>query len=86
MTKMNHRTDSVSDTPEHIIKNIQKLMEEVEAIVAKSSPDSPESALSSRIEDLQERFAGAKAKAQGYYKVARQKVVDGAHAADDTIR
>jgi ElaB/YqjD/DUF883 family membrane-anchored ribosome-binding protein len=83
---MNHRTDTHSDSPEALIKNIQKLMEEVETIVAKSTDVDVAGGFKDRLTDLQDRFSGAKTKVQGYYKVAKQKVVDGAEAADETIR
>ena len=83
---MNHRTDTHSESPEALIKNIQKLMEEVETIVAKSTDVDVAGGIKDRISDLQDRFSGAKTKVQGYYKVAKQKVVDGAEAADETIR
>jgi ElaB/YqjD/DUF883 family membrane-anchored ribosome-binding protein len=82
---MNHRTDTNSQTPEQLIKNIQQLMEEVETVISKSS-DSATSGFTDKLGELQDRFNGAKTKAAGYYKAARQKVVDGASAADDTIR
>jgi ElaB/YqjD/DUF883 family membrane-anchored ribosome-binding protein len=82
---MNHRTDSHAQTPEQLIKNIQQLMEEVETAISKSS-DGATSGITDKIGELQDRFNGAKTKVAGYYKVARQKVVDGASAADDTIR
>jgi len=82
---MNHRTDTHSQSPEQLIKNIQQLMEEVETIVSKSS-DSATSGITDKLSALQDQFNGAKTKVAGYYKVARQKVVDGASAADDTIR
>ena len=77
---MNHRTETHPDSPEQLIKNIQKLMEEVEAAVSKSGNGSD------GLTALQDRFSNAKTKVQGYYKVARQKVIDGAEVADDTIR
>jgi ElaB/YqjD/DUF883 family membrane-anchored ribosome-binding protein len=83
---MNHRADTHSDSPEALIKNIQKLMEEVETIVAKSTDVDVAGGFKDRLSDLQDRFSGAKTKVQGYYKVAKQKVVDGAEAADETIR
>jgi ElaB/YqjD/DUF883 family membrane-anchored ribosome-binding protein len=82
---MNHRTESHSESPEQLIKNIQKLMDEVEAVVAKSS-DTAGSALSDKLSDLRDRFTSARTSAQGYYKVAKRRVIDGAEAADETIR
>jgi ElaB/YqjD/DUF883 family membrane-anchored ribosome-binding protein len=82
---MNHRTETPAQTPEQLIKNIQQLMDEVESALTKSSDDGS-SGFSDKLGELQDRFAGAKDKAAGYYKAARQKVVDGAHAADETIR
>ncbi|HVW20030.1 MAG TPA: hypothetical protein VHC86_02350 [Opitutaceae bacterium] len=82
---MNHRTESHSESPEQLIKNIQKLMDEVEAVVAKSS-DSATTALTDKLGDLRERFTSARQSVQGYYKVAKRKVIDGAEVADETIR
>jgi ElaB/YqjD/DUF883 family membrane-anchored ribosome-binding protein len=82
---MTHRTEAHSETPEQLIKNIQKLMDEVEAVVAKSS-DSAGSVLSDKLTDLRDRFSTARQSAQGYYKVAKRKVTDTAEAADETIR
>jgi len=79
---MNHRTETHPESPEQLIKNIQKLMEEVEAVVSKSGSGSESNGLAA----LQDRFSTAKTKVQGYYKIARQKVLDGAEVADDTIR
>src|SRR5665213_1567756 len=84
ITAMNHRTEAQTD-PEQLIKNIQTLMDEVEATISKSS-DAGTPLFGDKIGALQDRFSDAKTKVQGYYKVARQKVVDGAQTADDTIR
>jgi ElaB/YqjD/DUF883 family membrane-anchored ribosome-binding protein len=81
---MNHRTETHTDSPEQLIKNIQQLMDEVEAIVAKSA-DVGE-AVDGRLGDLQERLSSAKDKVQDYYKVAKRKISDGARATDDAIR
>ncbi|HEX3729651.1 MAG TPA: hypothetical protein VHV47_07590 [Opitutaceae bacterium] len=82
---MNHRTETHTESPEQLIKNIQKLMDEVEAVVAKST-DTAGSALGEKLGDLRERFNSARTSAQGYYKIAKRKVADGAEAADETIR
>jgi ElaB/YqjD/DUF883 family membrane-anchored ribosome-binding protein len=82
---MNHRTEMHTESPEQLIKNIQKLMEEVEATIAKSS-DGSAAAAGDKLAALQDRFSDAKTKLQGYYKVAKQRIVDGAQTADDTIR
>jgi ElaB/YqjD/DUF883 family membrane-anchored ribosome-binding protein len=82
---MNHRTEMHIDSPDQLIKNIQKLMDEVEATIAKST-DGSASPISDNLSALRDRFTDAKAKAQGYYKVAKQRIVDGAQTADDTIR
>jgi ElaB/YqjD/DUF883 family membrane-anchored ribosome-binding protein len=85
ITAMNHRAESHIDSPEQLIKNIQKLMDEVEATIAKTT-DGTTSVLGEKLEALQDRYSDAKTKVQGYYKVAKQKVVDSAQTADDTIR
>lgn len=81
---MNSR-ETQSESPEQLIKNIQKLMDEVEAIVAKSA-DTTGGVLSEKLEELQDRFATARERATGYYKAARRRVSEGAEYADETIR
>jgi ElaB/YqjD/DUF883 family membrane-anchored ribosome-binding protein len=80
---MNHRTEPKADSPEQLIKNIQSLMDEVEAIVAKSADSD---GIGGRVGDLKERFSNAKDQVQGYYKAARKRIVSGAQTADETIR
>jgi ElaB/YqjD/DUF883 family membrane-anchored ribosome-binding protein len=83
---MNSRTDSpTSDSPDQLIRNIQKLMDEVEAVVAKST-DSAGHEFSEKFDELQDRLAAATDKVRGAYTTARKKVVAGAQRADDTIR
>jgi len=82
---MNHRTESHAESPEQLIKNIQKLMDEVEAVVAKSA-DAAGSGLGDKLGELRDRFSSARTSVQGYYKVAKKKVIDGAEVADETIR
>ena len=80
-----HKTAESSTSPEELIANIQKLMDEVEDIVNR-----PASALhngvGSRLADLQERLSGMTDSVRGAYKTARRNVVAGAHKTDETIR
>jgi ElaB/YqjD/DUF883 family membrane-anchored ribosome-binding protein len=87
---MPHRTESHSHTadnegPDKLIQNIQKLMDEVESLVAKSG-DSANHAIGDKLTALKDRLSGATDKAREYYTTARKKVVAGAHQADETIR
>ena len=56
---MNHRTEMHIDSPEQLIKNIQKLMDEVEATIAKST-DGSASPAGDKLTALQDRFSDAK--------------------------
>jgi ElaB/YqjD/DUF883 family membrane-anchored ribosome-binding protein len=82
---MNHRTEAHTDSPDQLIKSIQKLLDEVEATIAKSADGSSPGA-GDKLDALQERFSDAKTKIQGYYNTARQRIVSGAQSADETIR
>jgi ElaB/YqjD/DUF883 family membrane-anchored ribosome-binding protein len=82
-------TEAHPGSPEELVQTIQKLMDEVEAIIA-----NPSEALSGetgqKLNELRERFSGAterlNEKLNGMYRSVRRNVVDGAHKADDTIR
>ncbi len=72
-------------TAEELIQNIQKLMAEVEEVISRGGEAVTEQA-TSRLGELQDRLSSASSAVQGYYRSARRKVVQGAQAADDTIR
>lgn len=85
---MSDRTKSNStstQSAEELIANIQKLMAEVESVIANGSDAVTEGA-TSRLAALQERFSSASDAVQGYYRTAKKKVTAGAQAADETIR
>lgn len=72
-------------TAEELIQNIQKLMAEVEEVIARGGEAVTDQA-TSRLEELQDRLSSASSAVQGFYRNARRKVVQGVQAADDTIR
>lgn len=86
---MSDRTKSHSATGEHsaeeLIQNIQKLMSEVEEVIARGGEAVTEQA-TSRFEELQDRLGSARDAVSGYYRTASRKVKQGMQAADETIR
>ncbi len=83
---MNQKSEaSATPSPEDLIANIHKLMDEVESIVSRPG-EAAHSLSGGRLEELQERLSGAADKVKGMYKTAKRKVVAGASQADDTIR
>jgi ElaB/YqjD/DUF883 family membrane-anchored ribosome-binding protein len=74
-----------TQTAEELISNIQKLMAEVESVIATGGESATEAA-TSRLAALQDRFSTASEAVQGYYRTAKKKVTAGAEAADETIR
>jgi ElaB/YqjD/DUF883 family membrane-anchored ribosome-binding protein len=80
---MNSKTNEHS--AEQLIKNIQKLMAEVEEIIA-SSGEAVSQEATSKLEELQGRLSSATDAVKGYYNTARKRVIAGAEVADDTIR
>ena len=72
-------------TAEELIRNIQKLMAEVEEVIANSG-DVVKGEATSRLEELQNRLSSASDAMAGMYRTARRRVVDGAQVADETIR
>jgi ElaB/YqjD/DUF883 family membrane-anchored ribosome-binding protein len=89
---MNHRTESQSHstetghkTTEALILNIQKLMDEVEAAVAKSGEDA-DNGLGQKLDALQDRLTHATERVRGFYASARKRVSAGAQRTDEAIR
>lgn len=89
---MNHRSESHSHpaetgskTTETLIQNIQKLMDEVEAAVAKSG-DAADKGLGHKLDALQDRLSHATDRVRGFYASARKQVSAGAQRTDETIR
>ena len=82
---MTQKSESTVPSPEDLIANIHKLMDEVESIVSRPG-EAAHSLAGGKLEELQERLSAATDKIKGVYKVAKRKVVAGASQADDTIR
>jgi len=88
---MSERTKSSSashpPSAEELMKNIQSLMAEVEALVAGAGGGSEGGGEDgSLLQHLQDRFSDVSEKVRGQYRNAQKKVVAGARAADETIR
>jgi ElaB/YqjD/DUF883 family membrane-anchored ribosome-binding protein len=81
---MNDSTTAAS-APEELIRNIQKLMDEVEAVVARSQGES-DGDLAPTLEALEDRLALARERVGGVFRTAREKIALGARRADETIR
>lgn len=73
---------AAAESPEQIVEHISRLMAEAEAMlegpVAERAGD--------KIQDLRSRFSQLQSKASMAYSDARQRVVAGAKATDQTIR
>jgi ElaB/YqjD/DUF883 family membrane-anchored ribosome-binding protein len=83
---MNHRTGAKqSVSPEELLTNLQKLMDQVEAAIAEPAEGADEEN-GQLISQLKDRLSTATAKLNGVYKNARRRVIDGAQKADETIR
>ena len=85
---MKNRAETHTASPEELIATIQKLMDEVEAIIAR--PAEAVSETGARFSELRERLAETTErlndKLNGAYKTAKRTVVDTARKTDDTIR
>jgi ElaB/YqjD/DUF883 family membrane-anchored ribosome-binding protein len=79
---MKNASDTRAETPEEIVEHIGRLMAEAESLlvgpVAERAGD--------KFADLRARFSKLQEKAADAYSDARQKVVAGARATDETIR
>jgi ElaB/YqjD/DUF883 family membrane-anchored ribosome-binding protein len=82
---MNDRKATSEHTAEELIRNIQKLMAEVEEVIANQG-DNVRAEASSKLEELQSRLSSASNAVAGFYRTARRRVSDGAQVADETIR
>ena len=85
MTHSKSEAAATSPSPEDLIANIHKLMDDVEAIVSRPG-EAAHSLAGGRLDELQERLSGAADKVRGMYKTAKRKVAAGASQADETIR
>lgn len=75
-------TATAGQTPDEIVENIGRLMSEAEAqLTARTG-----SVTSEKLTDLRARFAKLQGRAGEFYRNAREKVVAGARATDQTIR
>jgi ElaB/YqjD/DUF883 family membrane-anchored ribosome-binding protein len=68
---------------DELMKNIQSLMAEVEALVAGAGGAAEDGTL---LQNLQDRFSDVSERVRSQYRNAQKKVVAGARAADETIR
>ncbi|MGH7997433.1 MAG: DUF883 family protein [Opitutaceae bacterium] len=83
---MNDRKSTAQEhTAEQLIRNIQKLMAEVEEVIANQG-ESVRTEAASKLEELQSRLSSASQSIAGFYRTARRRVSDSAQAADETIR
>jgi ElaB/YqjD/DUF883 family membrane-anchored ribosome-binding protein len=78
------KNDSVSraETPEEVAEHISRLMDEAEAMLVGPVSDR----VAGKFDDLRARLEDFQARAVDAYGDARQKVVAGAKATDETIR
>jgi len=83
---MKNRTEShtTESTPEELLQNIHRMMNEVEALIAQ--PGSSDGEAGSKLDHLRSRLNGAKENLQDFYQNARKKIAAGAKQADETIR
>lgn len=79
---MKNDSGTAAETPEQIVEHISRLMAEAEAMM--EGPVAERAG--EKLNHLRERFEDLQAKASSAYTDARQKVIAGAKATDDTIR
>lgn len=79
---MKNQSTSATETPEEIAEHISRLMTEAEALLA--GPVATRA--NEKLSELRARFEQLQSKAASAYGEARQKVVAGARATDETIR
>src|SRR5271154_2007956 len=80
------KSETSSTSPEELLANIQKLMDEVESVINHRPAPAGNHEAGNRLADLQDRLSGMADRVKGAYKTARRNVVNGAHQADETIR
>jgi len=81
-----HKSETSSASPEEMLANIQKLMDEVENLITHRPAAADNHETGNRLADLQDRLSGMATRVKGAYNSARRNVVNGAHQADETIR
>lgn len=79
---MKNETASRAETPEEVAEHISRLMDEAEAMLVGPVSDR----VAGKFTDLRARMQQLQSKAMDAYGDARQKVVAGARATDETIR
>lgn len=79
---MKNETASRAETPEEVAEHISRLMDEAEAMLVGPVSDR----VADKFSDLRARMQQLQSKAVDVYGDARQKVVAGAKATDETIR
>jgi len=79
---MKKKTSEATHTPKELLAELQTLVGEAQTLMAQSSSEQSAEA----IEALRERFAAAQEKITDSYERAKDTVVAGAKATDETIR
>jgi ElaB/YqjD/DUF883 family membrane-anchored ribosome-binding protein len=79
---MKNESVSRAETPEEVAEHISRLMDEAEAMLVGPVSDR----VADKFSDLRVRLEQLQTKAMDVYGDARQKVVAGARATDETIR
>lgn len=79
---MKNETASRAESPEEVAEHISRLMDEAEAMLVGPVSDR----VADKFSDLRARMQQLQSKAMDAYGDARQKVVAGAKATDETIR
>ena len=79
---MKNDSASKSETPEEVAEHISRLMAEAEAMLVGPVADRA----TDKFGELRARFENLQSKAADVYGDARQRVVAGARATDETIR
>jgi ElaB/YqjD/DUF883 family membrane-anchored ribosome-binding protein len=80
------KSETSTTSPEELLANIQKLMDEVETVINHRPTATGNHESGNRLADLQDRLSGMADRVKGAYKTARRNVVNGAHQTDQTIR
>lgn len=79
---MKNRNPDPAQTPEELLQDLRALVSEAEAMISDSAKEHSAAAINA----LRERFETAQERLVHTYENARNKVVAGAHHADETIR
>ena len=79
--KRNNRLEALAETPEQLLETLRQLVAETEQLVADASEPAAE-----KMADIRARIGRANDSLQEFYSTYRQKIIDGARRADETIR